>query len=223
MDKNIITPAKGILFDLDGTLLDTADDLGNALNFVLGQHGMEPCSAEIYRQAASHGSNALLKIGFNKQLQQFDLTSLRRQFLEFYQNNICVDTKLFDGVEELLTELKIRQIPWGIVTNKPQWLTEKLLPFFNCLEESVITVSGDTLEHSKPHSAPMRLAAQNLNIACEDIWYIGDAERDMQAANRVAMTSVLANYGYIGIEDKPQHWNADIEIDSPLALINLLK
>lgn len=222
MGKIINTPANGILFDLDGTLLDTADDLGNALNYVLNLHGLENCSAEIYRQAASHGSNALLKVGFDKRLVEFDLAILKQQFLDYYQDNICVDTKLFEGVEDLLFELKSRSIPWGIVTNKPQWLTQKLLPYFDCFTGSVVTVSGDTLEHSKPHPAPMRFAAKNLNIACEEIWYVGDAERDMQAANKVAMTSILAKYGYISENDQPQHWNADIEIASPAELIYFL-
>jgi 2-phosphoglycolate phosphatase len=223
MGKSASNPAKGVLFDLDGTLLDTADDLGNALNHVLIEHGLQPCNAEIYRQAASHGSIALLKVGFGKRLGEFDLIHLRQQFLDYYQNNICVDTRLFSGIEDLLLELKRRLIPWGIVTNKPQSLTEKLLPFFKCLTESKVNVSGDTLKHSKPHPAPMQLAAKSLNIVCEDIWYVGDAERDMQAANQVAMTSILAKYGYISEYDQPQHWNADIEIDTPNELIHLLK
>lgn len=223
MGKCINTPPKGILFDLDGTLLDTADDLGSALNHVLQHHGLKHCSAEVYRQAASHGSIALLKIGFGNRLIEFDLENLKQQFLNFYQNHICVDSRLFDGVEKTLNELTDRSIPWGIVTNKPQSLTQKLLPNFDCFKASVINVSGDTLKYSKPHPAPMRFAAKSLNLRCEEIWYVGDAERDMQAANKVAMTSILAKYGYISGNDQPQHWNADIEIASPDELIHFLK
>lgn len=213
---------KAVLFDLDGTLLDTADDLGNALNHVLRSHGQATVNAHTYRKAASHGSIAMLTLGFGSAITQFDMASLRQQFLDYYQANICVDTKLFDGAAALLESLNERSIDWGIVTNKPELLTLKLLPHFSCFDQSKIVVGGDTTAHSKPHPAPMLLAANALTYQCSDILYLGDAERDMQAANNVGMISVLARYGYIAETDQIKDWNADLIIDSPLDLLKYL-
>lgn len=212
----------GLLFDLDGTLLDTARDLGNALNFVLDKHALPLCTYEQYRAVASHGSNGLLNLGFGELLVEYDLNILRKELLDYYYANICVDTIPFDGVDELIDEMNKASLPWGIVTNKPGWLTDSLIPNFEQFNSCKILLSGDSLEQRKPHPEPLLHAANALNKAAEDLWYIGDAERDIQAANAANMTSVLADYGYIAKSDDPDSWSADISIKHASALIPLI-
>ena len=201
-----------ILFDLDGTLLDTAKDLGNALNQVLRTYERPECPFSRYRNIASDGSKGLLELGFADELKDFDFAILRQQFLDFYQQNICVDTILFAGVEYLLENLNQANIPWGIVTNKPGWLTDLLLPNFAIFEHSQIVISGDTLPQRKPHPLPLIHAARQLDVEVDRTWYVGDAERDIEAANSANMYSVLARYGYIDIQHHTDSWNADLEI-----------
>jgi phosphoglycolate phosphatase len=210
---------KAILFDLDGTLLDTARDLGNALNQVLALHERPECSFSRYRNIASDGSKGLLELGFSDELKNFDFELLRQQFLDFYEQNICVDTTLFAGVENLLENLNQVNIPWGIVTNKPGWLTDLLLPNFAIFEHSQVVISGDTLPQRKPHPLPLIHAAKQLNVEADQAWYVGDAERDIQAANAANMYSVLARYGYIDKQHRTASWNADLEILSAAVLL----
>jgi phosphoglycolate phosphatase len=216
---NMLDKPKGVLFDLDGTLLDTARDLGNALNWVLHQHKMPSCAFSVYRNIASDGSQGLLEIGFGDRLADFDVEALRALFLERYEQEICVDTVSFDGIRELLARLDKDNIPWGIVTNKPQWLTELLLPHFDEFARCQVVISGDSLEKRKPHPLPLLHAANAMNIAPADCWYIGDAKRDIDAAKAANMFSVVANYGYIGPEHRSDSWNADLYIDQPQAIL----
>ncbi|ABG40988.1 phosphoglycolate phosphatase [Paraglaciecola sp. T6c] len=215
----MLNKPKGVLFDLDGTLLDTARDLGNALNWVLHQHKMPSCAFSVYRNIASDGSQGLLEIGFGDRLADFDVEALRALFLERYEQEICVDTVSFDGIRELLARLDKDNIPWGIVTNKPQWLTELLLPHFDEFAQCQVVISGDTLEKRKPHPLPLIHAANAMNINPTECWYIGDAKRDIDAAKAANMFSVVANYGYIGPEHRSDSWNADLYIDQPQAIL----
>ncbi|MAD17603.1 MAG: phosphoglycolate phosphatase [Alteromonadaceae bacterium] len=216
---NMLDKPKGVLFDLDGTLLDTARDLGNALNWVLQQHKMPSCAFSVYRNIASDGSQGLLEIGFGDRLADYDVESLKALFLERYEKEICVDTVSFNGIKELLARLDKDNIPWGIVTNKPQWLTELLLPHFDEFAQCQVVISGDTLEKRKPHPLPLIHAANAMNIDPADCWYIGDAKRDIDAAKAANMFSVVANYGYIGPEHRSDSWNADLYIDQPQAIL----
>ena len=211
---------EGILFDLDGTLLDTARDLGNALNHVLGKYALPLCTYEQYRPIASHGSLGLLNLGFGSRIANYDFEILRKEFLDFYNENLCVDTVPFEGVSALIESLDEREIPWGIVTNKPGWLTDALLPNFNDFRTCQVVVSGDTLSQRKPHPAPLLHAAETINVNAEKIWYVGDAERDIQAANAANMYSVIADYGYISSDECPDRWSADLRIDTALSLLN---
>ncbi len=209
----------GLLFDLDGTLLDTARDLGNALNHVLDLNSLPRCEYEQYRQVASHGTNGLLDLGFGDSLANYDVELLRKQLLDYYYANICVDTVLFDGVKELVEEMDNVELPWGIVTNKPGWLTNALLPHFSSLENCRIVISGDSIAQRKPDPAPLLLAAQSISRDPQQIWYVGDAERDIQAANAADMTSVLADYGYISDVENTASWLADFSIHHASSLI----
>lgn len=213
---------QGFLFDLDGTLLDTAPDLGNALNHVLSHYSLPNCEYNQYRPVASHGSMGLINLGFADRLDNYDVPRLRQQLLDFYNDNICVDTVLFDGVNELIIAIEKANLPWGIVTNKPGWLTDSLLPNFDTFRNCQVVVSGDTIEQRKPHPAPLLLAADSLKIKARNIWYVGDAERDIEAANAASMVSVLANYGYISDKDDTKSWQADMEIQKADELISIL-
>ena len=218
----VLPKPKGVLFDLDGTLLDTARDLGNALNWVLQQHEMPVCEFDVYRNIASDGSQGLLEIGFGEKLAEFDVEALRALFLDRYEQEICIDTVSFDGIKELLARLDEDNIPWGIVTNKPQWLTELLLPNFDEFANCQVVISGDTLAKRKPDPLPLIHAAKIMQISPSECWYIGDAKRDIDAAIAANMTSVVANYGYIGPEHRSDTWNADLYIDQPQAMLKHL-
>lgn len=216
-----INKPKAILFDLDGTLLDTAKDLGNALNHVLKIHNMPTCEYDTYRDFASHGANGLLTLGFGEQLQGLNADELRQCFLQHYHQNICIDTCPFNGVEALIKHMQQLQIPWGIVTNKPGWLTEQLLPNFEIFSSCAVVVSGDTLPQRKPHPAPLLYAANKINTVASECWYVGDAERDIQAANAANMFSIAADYGYVG-DLGSSTWGADQSIASVEELIQHL-
>lgn len=216
-------PPKGVLFDLDGTLLDTAPDLGHALNHVLAQHGFARMDYQDYRNHASHGAFGMLKCGFKTQLAEFDNEALRKQFLDYYLTNICIDTQLFEGIAQVITTLDDCTIPWGIVTNKPGWLTDALLPYFAELSSCQVVVSGDSLAERKPHPAPLLFAAEKIGIAPEHCWYLGDAERDIQAARAANMFAVIAAWGYISEDDEPENWQAHLSIKNASDLINYLK
>jgi phosphoglycolate phosphatase len=212
----------GILFDLDGTLLDTARDLGNTLNHMLAKHGLPQVDYKDYRNIASNGAKGLLELGFGDKLKDYNFDQLRSYFLDYYQQNICLDTVYFDGIEALLIELNQRQIPWGIVTNKPEGLTLELVKSFPLLANCRVIIGGDTLSERKPHPLPLLEAEKQLDVAKNNTWYIGDALRDIQAANAANMVSVVANFGYIADIKQTSNWQADLSIDHPLDLINYL-
>ncbi|GAC12878.1 HAD family hydrolase [Aliiglaciecola lipolytica] len=207
---------EGILFDLDGTLLDTASDLGNALNHVLNQHKRKACEYDAYRCVASDGALGLLKLGFGEDfanLSKTEVETCRQMLLDHYQQNVCVDTTLFEGVEELLEDLNQQQIPWGIVTNKPSFLTEALLTNFPIMSYSGCVISGDTYIKRKPHPLPLLEAAKALKVKPENTLYVGDALRDIEAANNANMVSVAALYGYINDPKEVQEWKADYSVE----------
>lgn len=208
-----------ILFDLDGTLLDTARDLGNALNHILKELGRPTVDYDVYRNIASDGAKGMLELGFGQDLKSLDFASLRQQFLDYYENNICVDTEYFVGIESLLLALNKNNVPWGIVTNKPEFLTLQLVTSFPLLQNCAVIISGDTLSERKPHPLPLLHAQEKLTMTSPNTWYVGDAERDIQAANAANMISVIAQYGYITDMQQTTKWNADLNIDDPRDLL----
>ena len=219
MNKSAIA---SILFDLDGTLLDTADDLGAALNHVLALYDKASISAKHYRPIASDGALGLLNLGFGDDIIHYDYEHLRQQFLSYYQENIAVHTKLYDGVADLLASIEAQNIAWGIVTNKPQNLTEKLLPAFAEFKQCAVMVAGDTLPQRKPDPAPILYACQQLHVDAKKSFYIGDALRDIEAGNRAQMTTFVAKWGYIHANENCQRWQADHIIVSPTDLMAFL-
>ena len=211
-----------ILFDLDGTILDTAPDLGNALNHVLALHGKAPCTPQNYRAMASHGAAKMLEIGFGNAINQYDFELLKTEFVDYYSDNIEAETRYFEDMQACLKCFNTLGVAWGIVTNKPTALTTKLLNFFPLLKHCPVVVCGDTLTVAKPHPEPLLLAANRLQIPPGNIWYVGDAQRDMQAAKAANMTAVLAAYGYIDQDDDVENWQADATVRSPLELQRLV-
>lgn len=218
--QNSVPAPKAILFDLDGTLVDTADDLGAALNHVLQRHGLPLCSPEQYRPMASHGAKGLLQLGFGAQLSNNDFPLLRQQLLDYYARHICVHSRLFPGGADLISALDQRQIPWGIVTNKPYRLAASMLKQLPVLQHCAILLGGDSLAQRKPDPTPLWVASHLLKVPAADCWYVGDAERDIAAGNRAGMTTVLAAFGYIGESDQTELWQADLSIPSLADLIH---
>lgn len=205
--------SSAVLFDLDGTILDTADDLGLALNYVLRTCGLSEISPEQYRPVASHGSRGLLNLGFGDRIQEFDFETLKTQFLEFYLQNISVETCYMPFAETTLLTLNELGVPWGIVTNKPQFLTEQLVTHFPLLQYCGVVVSGDTLPKAKPDPGLVNWAMGRLNVLPQNTLYIGDAERDIEAGRRAFMKTAVVLNGYIREEDTPMKWNADLILE----------
>ncbi len=200
---------EAVLFDLDGTLADTAADLGAALNFLLEKDGHCPLPMEQIRPYVSGGSGALVQLGFGIDETHPRFKSLRGEFLDFYGNNLCVHSRLFDGIEELLLKLDERNIRWGIVTNKPHIYTEPLLSSLPLPSSPDCVVSGDTLMWKKPHPAPLLHACRVLGVNPRKSVFVGDDERDVLAGRRAGMHTIVALFGYIVTENNPDNWGAD--------------
>jgi phosphoglycolate phosphatase len=206
-------PVDAVLFDLDGTLLDTAPDMGDALNELLREHGLSPRTPADMRPWVSHGSHGLVRLGFPDATGAvFD--ALRQRFLDLYALNVAAQTRLFDGGEELLDALEDWGIPWGIVTNKPGAYTQPLLAALALADRAGVVVSGDTLPVRKPDPAPLRHAADALGVPPARTVYVGDAERDMQAARAAGMQAVVARFGYVTHPDATREWPQDLAIES---------
>lgn len=207
-------PTKCILFDLDGTLVDTAPDLVHALNAVLNAEGCDPLPFKQARATASHGSAFMLKHAFGD-MDEAQLAQRQAIFLDYYANNIAVDSVLFPGIRTHLEHLEANSISWGVVTNKPEHLTNALLRELGLLERACSVIGGDTLDVAKPHPKPLREAASRCGVDPKHCLYVGDAERDITAGRDAGMLTLLASYGYIGTEDDIQSWGADGIIQHP--------
>ena len=215
----------GVLFDLDGTLLDTAPDMTNALNLLLEEEDKAPLSYIACRDFVSHGSIAMVTLGFGNQLintNEDEFERLRQRFLDLYEQNLCVDTKLFKGMDETLHFLEEQKIHWGIVTNKPAFLTDPLLEQMQLHTRACSIVSGDTIPERKPDPAPLYLAADQCGCLVTECIYVGDAERDIEAGNRANMKTLLASYGYIDADQMPIEWGANGIVEHPEEILEWL-
>jgi len=216
-------PIKTVLFDLDGTLADTAPDLAQALNAVRLAHDLPALPFDTIRPVVSHGGRALIQLGFASVTEsQAELESLREELLLIYSNNIAAQTVLFPGMGDLLDELESRDLRWGVVTNKPGWLTDPLMEALELGHRSDCIVSGDTLVQRKPDPAPLLHACELCGCRAEECLYVGDAERDIEAGRRAGMQTLVALFGYIGETDRPDSWGASGLVDSPEAILQWL-
>lgn len=214
--------AGAVLFDLDGTLLDTAADLAAALNHMRARRGLPPLPLTQCRPQASHGTRGLLSIGFDVAPGHPAFATLRDEFLGLYEDTLTANSPLFDGMAEVLENLEARRIPWGVVTNKPARYTEPLLDHHGLRKRAACVVSGDTCARAKPHPEPILHACEVAGIAIDNCVYVGDAERDMQAARAAGMSGLVALYGYLDATDRPREWGAQGYLRAPADLLDWL-
>ncbi len=213
---------QAVLFDLDGTLVDTAPDLAAALNQIVREENMPPLPYESIRPYVSQGGLALIKLAFDQVRQEQEIEPLRLRFLEYYSQHIADHSRLFEGFEEVLETLERKSIHWGIVTNKPAWLTEPLLQKLNLDKRSAVTISADTTAHKKPHPLPLTTAAEHIKVDCDKCLYVGDDPRDVEAGNAAKMITVIAKYGYISENSDLEQWQAQHHIEHPLQILDLI-
>lgn len=212
--------AKHALFDLDGTLVDTAPDLADALNGTRANHGLPPLPFEAIRPTVSLGGAAMIQAGFGVAEADAGFIPLRDEFLALYRDGVARRSRLFPGMEQVLARLEENGVPWGIVTNKSGWLTTPLAQALGLAARARCIVSGDTVEQPKPHPAPLLHACKLLGCAPPEALYVGDAKRDMEAGRRAGMTTIVAAYGYIEAGENPADWQADGLIRHPAELLD---
>lgn len=206
---------KTVLFDLDGTLIDTAPDMANALNKLLKEENLEEMLFETIRPVVSNGSVALVKLGFGDDVEAETLARLKTRYLEIYQQHLCEDSVLFDGMEKLLNYIEQHHMNWGVVTNKPGWLTDPLMKQMGLFDRAACIVSGDTTTNRKPHPEPMYHACLAAGSKPYECIYVGDHRRDIEAGNNAGMKTVVALFGYINTDENTSNWGADISISHP--------
>jgi phosphoglycolate phosphatase len=211
-----------VLFDLDGTLVDTAPDLGFVTNEMRRRRNLPDLPASALRAQTSHGTQGLLWVGFGVRQTDPQFPSLRQELLELYEHHLFDQSCLFPGMADLLLALEQRDLTWGVVTNKPSQYTDPLLEHLGLLSRAICVVSGDTCSRTKPDPEPMLYACQIAGIAPEQGLYLGDAKRDIQAAHAVNMPAIIALYGYLAGTDTPEAWGGDGYIQSPMELLDYL-
>jgi len=212
---------RGVLFDLDGTLLDTAPDLVFAVNTALEEEGFDTCRSEDLKPLISGGAKAMLRHAVSERRPEFD--RLLQRTLNIYEKNVAVHTRFFDGMESLLDHLEQTGLPWGIVTNKMSRFTEPLARVLGLSQRADCIISGDTTPERKPHPLPMLEACKRLARQPEQCVYVGDAAHDIAAGRRAGMATLAAVYGYLGPDDEPHVWGADGLVHRPLDIARWLQ
>ncbi len=216
-------PLRTVLFDLDGTLADTAPDLAYALNTLLQQDRRTPLAYEQIRPVVSHGANAILRLGYDVALESNEFAALRNRFLEIYRANLARATRLFPGMDDLLSYIEDADMNWGVVTNKPAFLTDPLIAALGLASRAVCVVSGDTTANRKPHPEPLLYGCGLAGSAATQCLYIGDAERDITAGREAGMATLVALFGYLGADDHPESWGADALANDPQEIISWIE
>lgn len=217
-----VLPVRAVLFDLDGTLADTAADLAGALNRVREDRELPPLPVSSLRPHASDGTRGMLGAGMGVTNESPEWETLKQAFLDYYAAGLSVHSRLFDGAEDTLSGIEKRGMAWGVVTNKVARFTLPLLERLGIASRAGVIVCGDTTPQTKPHPAPLLYAAQSLGVRAEACVYVGDAERDVAAARAAGMAALVASYGYIAADRAPESWGPDGLIDSLPALLRWL-
>jgi len=215
-------PVRAVLFDLDGTLADTAPDLARALNRLRTERGLGPVPPALTRPHTSSGARGMLGVGLGVKPEHGSYTELRERFLDYYEESMCVDTRLFEGIPELLDALVKKGLRWGVVTNKPKRFTAPLMLRLDPKRSAGCVVSGDTTPKAKPFPEPLLHAARELGLPPESCLYLGDDLRDVQAALAAGMAVIVAAWGYLGDAGDPSALGADAVIKHPLETLDFL-
>lgn len=220
--KTTVGDVKAVLFDLDGTLIDSAPDLGAAADKMRTDRGLPSLPDAAYRPMAGAGARGMLSVAFGMTPDSPGFEAMREEFFVNYERCMTERTYVFEGVEDMLSQLETRGVLWGVVTNKSKRFTEPLAAQMPLFTNASVVISGDTTPHSKPHPEPLLEAARRLKLDPSQCVYVGDDERDILAARAAGMYSVAACYGYLGAKADTAEWGADLEIKSPTLLLQSL-
>lgn len=212
---------RAVLFDLDGTFADTAPDLSYAVNRMRTVRGLPPVAEDITRPVTSSGARGLLGAGFGITPEHADFAAMREEFLSLYEAHLCRETRLFDGMADLVTALESRGVIWGIVTNKAERFALPLMKLLGYGSRAACVIGGDTTGRMKPHPEPLYAASKAIGVAAVNCIYVGDDERDVQAGRAAGMRTIAVRYGYLN-GSNPERWGADAVIDTPLQLLSQL-
>lgn len=215
------TPS-AVLFDLDGTLIDTAPDFIRCLNILRQEHGLNALPAEEIRRSVSNGARAMVRVGFGLEPDHMDYTARHTEFLDLYEAGVAVETTLFDGMEQILQALESQNIPWGIVTNKPLRFADPLVKALGLSERCATVVCPDHVAQRKPHPEALFLACDQISVNPSHAIYVGDHERDIEAGRNAGMKTIAVRYGYIEQPETVDLWQADIIADTVDDLAKLL-
>ena len=213
---------RAILFDLDGTLIDSAPDLGAAADQMRIARGLSSLPMADYRPFAGSGARGMLRVAFGMQPEDAEFPAMREEFFQNYERRMTQHTTVFDGVADMLARIVAQQLHWGVVTNKSKRFTEPLSRQMALFASAGAVVSGDTTPHAKPHPEPLFEAARRIGVDPQDCVYVGDDERDIIAGKAAGMRTVAAVYGYLGEKQSVAHWEADDVINSPHELLKRL-
>ncbi|WP_101047967.1 phosphoglycolate phosphatase [Macromonas nakdongensis] len=216
------TGVQAVLFDLDGTLIDSAPDLGYAADLMRLRRGLPSLPMVHYRPLAGAGARGMIQVAFGHGPDHPEFEGLRQEFFDNYQACMTRSTQPFDGVADMLEALCRQGLRWGVVTNKSERFALPLTAGMPLFASSSTVVGGDTTPHPKPHPAPLWEAARRLGVAPEACLYVGDDERDIVAGKAAGMPTVAACYGYLGVQADVSGWGADAVIETPQALLNFL-
>jgi phosphoglycolate phosphatase len=222
MTDPVEAPVRGVLFDLDGTLVDSAPDLAAAANRLRGEHGLPPLPLAELRPMVGSGARGMVGVAFGVKPGDSRFEELRDAFLAHYETGLLQSTQPFEGIDELLRGLERARTPWGIVTNKATRFTRPLVAGLGLAQRAAVVVCGDTTPHSKPHPEPLLAAAHALGLPPEGVVYVGDDQRDAQAAQAAGMRMLVATWGYLGLGEPVEAWGADALVARPAEVADWL-
>ncbi|MCV0438081.1 MAG: HAD-IA family hydrolase [Hydrogenophaga sp.] len=223
MTRTCFRGVRAVLFDLDGTLIDSAPDLGSAVDTMRVRRGLDPLPLEHYRPFTGSGARGMLRAAFDISPEHGEYEALKNEFFDVYAGCLTQRTQAFDGVTHLLASLVGQHMPWGVVTNKAERFTLPITRSMKLFATASVVICGDTTAYAKPHPEPLLEAASRLGLAPGDCIYVGDDQRDILAGRAAGMRTVAAHYGYLGPGADASTWGADAEVSSPLQVLNLLE